>query len=191
MRIVGLTGSIGMGKSTVAHILMTRGIPVHDADRAVHNLYHGRAAPSIEQLFPGTVHGNKVVRELLGDKVFGSAENMHKLENIIHPLVREEEQHFLNTCRKSGHPVVILDIPLLFETNSHKRCDTVIVVSAPPDIQRARVLQRPNINEEKFAHILSRQLPDFEKRRRAHWIIPTSEYAETMRALDDLLRVLY
>lgn len=182
MRIVGLTGSIGMGKSTTAAMFAEAGIPVHDADATVHRLYSGRAAPLIEAAFPGTVVGGTVDRERLGKAVIGNGDAMKALEAIVHPLVREEETAFLDKAREQGAPFVILDIPLLFETGGEKRVDAVIVVSADADIQRRRVLERPGMTDEKFEAILARQVPDSEKRKRADFIIDTGHGLDAARA---------
>lgn len=182
MRIVGLTGSIGMGKSTTAAMFAEAGIPVHDADATVHRLYSGRAAPLIEAAFPGTVVGGTVDRERLGKAVIGNGDAMKALEAIVHPLVREEETAFLDKAREQGAPFVILDIPLLFETGGEKRVDAVIVVSADADIQRRRVLERPGMTDEKFEAILARQVPDAEKRKRADFIIDTGHGLDAARA---------
>lgn len=171
--VLGLTGSIGMGKSATADIFRRLGVPVHDADAAVHALYAGRAAALIEEAFPGTVANGIVDRTKLGAAVLGDPERMKRLEAIVHPLVREEEEAFLRrVARPSG--LAVLDIPLLFETGGEVRCDAVLVVSAPPDVQRERVLRRPGMTEEKFKAILAKQMPDAEKRARAHFILDTS-----------------
>lgn len=169
--ILGLTGSIGMGKSATADMFRRRGVPVHDADAAVHALYRGRAAPLIEKAFPGTVTDGAVDRAKLGAAVLGHSERMKELEAIVHPLVHEEEEAFLQ--RASTYPIAVLDIPLLFETGGERRCDAVLVVTAAPEVQWERVLKRPGMTEEKLAAILDKQMPDAEKRRRAHFIIDT------------------
>jgi len=170
--VLGLTGSIGMGKSATAEIFRRLGAPVHDADAAVHALYRGRAAPLIEKAFPGTVSNGMVDRARLGAAVLADPERMRALEAIVHPLVREEEEAFLR--RVSGQaPVAVLDIPLLLETGGETRCDAVLVVTAPPQVQRERVLARPGMTEEKFTSILHKQMPDAEKRARAHFILDT------------------
>ncbi len=174
MMRVGLTGSIGMGKSTTAAMFAEAGIPVHDADAAVHRLYSGKAAPLVEAAFPGTVTEGVVNREALGKAVLGNPQALKQLEAIIHPLVREEELDFISRAEAAGAPFVILDIPLLFETGGDTRVDKIIVVTAPADVQRERVLSRPGMTEEKFLSILARQMPDAEKRARADFIIDTS-----------------
>ncbi|KRE06149.1 dephospho-CoA kinase [Bosea sp. Root381] len=172
--ILGLTGSIGMGKSTTSDLFRERGVPVHDADAAVHGLYRGRAAAPIEAAFPGVVRDGAVDRQRLSTAVLGRPEALGRLETIIHPFVREEEEAFLRRCRASGAGLAVLDIPLLLETSGEARCDAVLVVSAPAEVQRQRVLARPAMTEEKLAAILARQVPDPEKRRRAHFIVDTS-----------------
>ena len=182
MKIVGLTGSIGMGKSTTATMFAEAGIPVHDADATVHRLYAGRAAPLIEAAFPGTVVDGTVDRDRLGKAVIGNGEAMKKLESIVHPLVRAEEAAFLDTARGQGAPFVILDIPLLFETGGDKRVDAVIVVSADAAVQRTRVLERAGMTEEKFEAIVARQVPDAQKRANADFVIDTGHGLEAARA---------
>ncbi|MCK7615989.1 dephospho-CoA kinase [Roseibium sediminicola] len=170
---IGLTGSIGMGKSTTAKMFAAEGVPVHDADATVHALYAGRAAPLIEAAFPGTVVDGKVDRTLLSPKVLGKPEAMKQLEGIVHPLVREEEQAFLDKARGERRRFVMLDIPLLFETGGSDRVDAVVVVTADAAIQRKRVLDRPGMSEDRFEAILVKQMPDAEKRRRAHFLVDT------------------
>ena len=182
MIILGLTGSIGMGKTTAANMFADNGVPVYSADNAVHQLYSGRAAPLIEAAFPGTVVDGTVDRTKLSSAVLGKPEALKKLESIIHPLVHEEEAAFLARARADGADIALIDIPLLFETGGNNRVDKVAVVSAPADIQRARVLARPGMTEEKFAAILARQMPDAEKRARADFIIDSSGDFEETRA---------
>jgi dephospho-CoA kinase len=187
--VLGLTGSIGMGKTVTAGLFRRRGIPVHDADAAVHALYAGRAAGPVEAAFPGVVEDGRVDRAELGRRVFGDAEAMRRLEAIVHPLVREEEAAFL--ARHGSTPLVVLDIPLLLETASRTRCDAVVVVSAPEDVQRQRVLSRPGMSEERFAAIMARQMPDGAKRRLAHAVIDTGRGVDAaQRQVDDLIRAL-
>lgn len=173
MIVLGLTGSIGMGKSTTARMFSDAGIPVHDSDEAVHRLYRGEAAPQVEAAFPGTVIDGTVDREQLARHVMGNPEALKRLEAIVHPLVRADANAFLSRHRASNAPLVVLDIPLLFETGGRERVDRVVVVTADPDIQRERVLARPGMTEEKFKAILARQVPDAEKRRLADFIIDT------------------
>ena len=169
--VLGLTGSIGMGKSATAGLFRGLGVPVHDADATVHRLYRGRAAPLIERAFPGSVTNGIVDRATLAAAVLNSSERMRQLEAIVHPLVRDEEDSFL---RQVSAPVAVLDIPLLFETGGEVRCDATLVVTAPAVVQRARVLARPGMTEEKFSAILSKQMPDADKRARAHFLVDTS-----------------
>lgn len=172
--VLGLTGSIGMGKSTTAGLFVKRGVPLHDADAAVHRLHRGRAVAPIAEAFPGTVVDGVVDRAKLGAAVLGKPEALKRLEAIIHPLVREEEEAFIARCRKEGAGLAVIDVPLLFETGGQRRCDAVLVVTAPAEVQRQRVLARPGMTEEKLAAILSRQMPDAEKRRHAHFLVDTS-----------------
>ncbi|WP_230531706.1 dephospho-CoA kinase [Microvirga roseola] len=171
--VLGLTGSIGMGKSATADIFRRLGVPVHDADASVHALYRGRAAPLIERAFPGTVSDGTVDRARLGAAVLGDPEKIRQLEAIVHPLVRAEEEKFLESVSALA-PVAVLDIPLLLETGGERRCDAVLVVTAPADVQRSRVLARPGMTEEKFTVILDKQMPDAEKRARSHFLVDTS-----------------
>jgi dephospho-CoA kinase len=175
---IGLTGSIGMGKSTTAKMFAAQGVPVHDADAVVHALYEGRAAPLIEEAFPGTVFEGKVDRTLLSPRVLGKPDAMKRLEAIIHPLVREEEQLFLKNAKAVGHPFVLLDIPLLFETGGESRVDVTVVVTADPEVQRQRVLERPGMSEERFQAILQKQMPDADKRKQADFQIDTGRGME-------------
>ncbi|MDT3376731.1 dephospho-CoA kinase [Labrys neptuniae] len=173
--ILGLTGSIGMGKSATAAMFRARGVPVHDADATVHRLYAGPAVEAVEAAFPGVSVDGVIDRAKLGRQVFGNAEAMRTLETIVHPLVHAAEQDFLATARAKGANLAVLDIPLLYETGGERRCRAVAVVSAPARIQRERVMARPGMDEERFAVILARQVPDVEKRRRAHFIIDSSK----------------
>jgi dephospho-CoA kinase len=177
MLVVGLTGSIAMGKTETARMFARLGYPVFDADAAVHQLYDtgGAAVAMIERAFPGAVIDRRVDRQELGDQVTGNPEALARLESIVHPLVRARQQEFLDAARKAGHAFVVLDIPLLFETGRDKDVDAVVVVSAPEDVQKARVLARPGMTREKFAAILARQLPDSEKMRRADFVVDTSK----------------
>lgn len=182
MIILGLTGSIGMGKTTASNMFAEAGVPVYSADDAVHRLYSGRAAPLIEAAFPGTVVNGTVDRTMLSSAVLGKPEALKRLESIIHPLVHEEEASFLTQARADGADIALIDIPLLFETGGESRVDKVAVVSAPADIQRERVLARPGMTEEKFTAILARQMSDAEKRARADFIIDSSGDFEETRA---------
>jgi len=182
MIVLGLTGSIGMGKSTTAKMFTDAGVPVHDSDEAVHRLYAGQAAPLIEAAFPGTVKDGVVDRTELSRHVLGDAAALKKLEGIIHPLVRADANAFLERNRAAGAPIVVLDIPLLFETNGRGRVDRVVVVTAPADVQRQRVLARPGMTEQKFEAILAKQVPDAEKRKLADYIVDTGNGLEPARA---------
>ncbi|MBS3649764.1 dephospho-CoA kinase [Pseudaminobacter sp. 19-2017] len=181
MIVLGLTGSIGMGKSTTARMFVEAGIPVHDSDEAVHRLYAGIAAPLVEEAFPGTVKNGKVDRTELATRVLGKPEALRKLEAIIHPLVRANADAFLARHREAGAPLAVLDIPLLFETGGRGRVDKVVVVTASPDIQRQRVLARTGMTEDKFQAILSKQVPDSEKRRLADYVIDTGHGMKAAR----------
>jgi dephospho-CoA kinase len=182
MIVLGLTGSIGMGKSTTAKMFREAGVPVHDSDETVHRLYAGKAAPLIEEAFPGTGRDGAVDRAQLAAQVLGRPEAMKKLEAIIHPLVRADADAFVARHRDEGAPLVVLDIPLLFETGGRGRVDKVVVVTAPAEIQRERVLARPGMTEERLAAILASQVPDAEKRRQADFIIDSSQGLESARA---------
>ena len=189
--VLGLTGSIGMGKSATANLFRERGIPVHDADLSVHALYAGRAAPLVEAAFPGTVTGGTVDRVALGAWVVGDAAALQRLEAIVHPLVREEEARFLAEAASAGAPLVVLDVPLLYETGGEGRCDAVAVVTAPAPIQRERVLARPGMTPERFEALLAKQMPDAEKRRRATFLVHTGEGFPRARAdVDAILAAL-
>lgn len=175
MIILGLTGSIGMGKSTAASMLRRLGCPVHDADASVHRLYArgGKAVPAIQALFPDAVKNGAVDRAALAAAVLGKPEALKRLEAAVHPLTRADADDFLKRCARRGVRVVVMDIPLLYETKGERRVDAVIVVTAPPWLQRQRVLARPGMNAAKLANILARQVPDTEKRRRADFVVPT------------------
>lgn len=175
MIVLGLTGGIGMGKSTASGTFRRLGVPVFDADAAVHGLQArgGRAVGPIGAAFPGTVVDGRVDREALRRAVLGKPEALKVLERIVHPLVRSEEERFLAAARRAGRRIVVLDVPLLLETGGEKRVDRVVVVSAPDAVQRVRVLLRGGMTEERLAAIRARQMPDAEKRRRAHHIIHT------------------
>ncbi len=181
MIVLGLTGSIGMGKSTTARMFRDQGVPVHDSDEAVHRLYAGAAAPLIDDAFPGTVIGGIVDRAELGRRVIGDAAALKRLEAIVHPLVRADADAFLARHRAAGAPLVVLDIPLLFETKGQGRVDRIAVVTAPPEVQRERVLARPGMTAEKFEAILASQVPDADKRRRADFVIDTGRGMEPAR----------
>lgn len=191
MFVLGLTGSIGMGKSTVAGFFSEAGVPVHDADAVVHRLYEGEAVDAIEAAFPGTTKAGKVDRKKLSLQVLNNPVAIKRLEAIVHPLVRQSEVQFLDAAVKRGARLVVLDIPLLFETGGECRVDAIVVVSAPPDIQRARVLARPDMNAEKLDAILEKQMPDAEKRRRAHFVVDSSiDFDSTRAQVRGILRAL-
>jgi dephospho-CoA kinase len=178
---LGLTGSIGMGKSTTAAFFRGFGVPVHDADATVHALYRGAAVAPIEAAFPGTTRDGEVDRPTLATRVLGDDAAVKRLEAIVHPLVRDAEIAFLDKARAEGRRVVVLDIPLLFETGGETRVDAVVTVTAPPEVQRARVLARPGMTAEKFEQILARQVSDIEKRRRSHFLVDTARGLEPAR----------
>jgi dephospho-CoA kinase len=182
MLILGLTGSIGMGKSTTAKLFEEAGVPVYDADAAVHKLYEGEAAPAIEAAFPGTTVGGKVDRAKLSASVVHDPAAIRRLEQIVHPMLGASRQKFFDDAEKAGAPVVVVDVPLLFETGGEKRVDAVVVVSTSPQLQRERVLARGTMDEEKFNSILARQLPDAEKRKRADFVVDTSHGLDPVRA---------
>jgi len=173
MIVLGLTGSIGMGKSTTAAMFAEEGVPVYDADKAVHLLYRGRAVAPVEAAFPGVVVNGVVDRATLAERVVGDGDAMKRLEAIVHPLVREEEEAFLERARTSLAHCAVLDVPLLFETGREDRADAVVVVTADATVQRARVLDRDGMTEARYEGILARQMPDSEKRRRAHFLVDT------------------
>jgi len=182
MFVLGLTGSLGMGKSTTAGFFAELGVPVHDADAAVHRLYEAEAVPLIETAFPGTTAEGAVDREKLARRVLDDPAAIKKLEGIVHPLVRAAEEQFLAEAARKNTRVAVLDIPLLFETGGDRRCDAVVVVSAPEDIQRIRIFSRPGMTEQKFAGIVANQMPDAEKRRRADFVVDTSKGIDAARA---------
>jgi dephospho-CoA kinase len=188
--VLGLTGSIGMGKSTAASALRAMGVPVHDADASVHKLMnHGGAAVGfIEAAFPGTALNGAIDRKELGARVYADPAELRRLESILHPMVREQERIFLRTSRARGHPVVVLDIPLLYETGGEKRCDAVIVVTAPKFLQDQRVLRRPGMTRQRLNEILAKQMPDAEKRARADFVVQTGNGKRASR--EALARIL-
>lgn len=188
MLILGLTGSIGMGKTTVAAHLAESGIPVLDADAEVHKLYRGAAAPLIEAAFPGTVRNGAVDRKKLSTALMAKPGEIEKLQAIVHPLVREAERDFLLSHASDGVPIAVLEIPLLFETGGDTLVDATLVVSAPEEVQRARVLERLGMSEEKFVSLLGNQMPDAEKRARADFVVDTSlELEETLAQVDIII----
>jgi dephospho-CoA kinase len=182
MFVLGLTGSLGMGKSTTAKFFAEEGVPVHDADAAVHRLYEGEAVAPIEAAFPGTTANGKVDRDRLAQRVLGDPAAITRLEQIVHPLVARSRDRFLSEAEGNGTAIAVLDIPLLFETGSERRCDAVVVVSAPAEVQRARALARPGMTEEKFQTILAKQMPDAEKRARADFVVDSGQGFDAARA---------
>jgi dephospho-CoA kinase len=182
MLLIGLTGSLGMGKSTTAAMFAEAGVPVHDADAVVHALYEGEAVPLIEAAFPGTTAGGKVDRQKLGARVLGDPAARKRLEGIVHPLVRAGAARFVAEAEQRGEAMALMDIPLLFETGQAEQFDAVVVVTAPPELQRSRALQRPGMTPEKLDSILAAQMPDVEKRRRADFIVDTGHGFDAARA---------
>jgi dephospho-CoA kinase len=181
MIVLGLTGSVGMGKSATATMFADEGVPVFDADAAVHRLYEGEAAPLIAAAFPGTVSAGRVDRERLSRAVVGNSEAFARLEAIIHPLVRKAREKFVAAAKAQGAAVALVDIPLLFETGGEREVDKIVVVSAPASVQKERVLARPGMTEEKFRAIVAKQMPDSEKRKCADFVIDTSRGFEPAR----------
>jgi dephospho-CoA kinase len=182
MIVIGLTGSVGMGKSATALMFAEAGVPVHDADATVHRLYEGDAVAPIEKAFPGVACAGKIDREKLAARVLNDATALKQLEAIVHPLVRRAEGQFLAKAEAEGARCAVLDIPLLFETGADRRVDVVVVVSAPFEEQRRRVLARPGMTEEKFQSLLVKQLSDEEKRQRADFVVDTSQGFDSARA---------
>jgi dephospho-CoA kinase len=182
MRVLGLTGSIGMGKSTTAKLFSEAGVPVYDADATVHKVYEGEAAPAIEAAFPGTTADGKVDRKRLSAQVVHDAAAMKRLEEIVHPMLRAYHQKFLDDAEQSGAPVAVVDVPLLFETGGDKRVDAVVVVTTSPELQRERILARGTMTHEALESILARQMPDAEKRKRADFLVDTSHGLDPVRA---------
>ena len=181
MIILGLTGSIGMGKSTTAKLFAEAGVPVYDADATVHQLYEGEAVPAIEAAFPGTTVNGKVDRARLSAKVVHDPAAIKRLEAIVHPMLGASRRKFLDDAERSGAPVAVVDVPLLYETGGEKRVDAVVVVTTTPENQRQRILARDNMSEEKLDAILARQLPDAEKRKRADFVVDTSHGLDPVR----------
>jgi dephospho-CoA kinase len=182
MLILGLTGSIGMGKSTTAKLFAEAGVPVYDADAAVHKIYEGEAAPAVEAAFPGTTVDGKVDRVRLSQRVLNDPAAIRQLEQIVHPMLGASRKKFLDDAERSGAPVALVDVPLLFETGGEKRVDAVVVVTTTPEAQRERILARDNMTSEKLDAILARQLPDAEKRKRADFVVDTSHGLDPVRA---------
>ena len=180
--VLCLTGSLGMGKSATAKMFAEAGVPVHDSDAVVHDLYAGEAAPLIEAAFPGSTAGGKVDRQKLAAIVINDKTALKRLEGIVHPLVGAARSRFLSDAGISDTPIVLIDIPLLFEIGGESRCDAIVVVSAPAEMQQARAMQRPGMTEEKFTALVAKQVPDAEKRRRADFIVDTSQGFDHARA---------
>lgn len=188
MRVLGLTGSIGMGKSTTAKLFAEAGVPVYDADATVHQIYEGEAVPFVEAAFPGTTGDGKVDRARLSARVVGDPEAIRRLEQIVHPMLRAYHQKFLDEAERAGAAVAVVDIPLLFETGGDKRVDAVVVVTTSPEIQRERILARGTMTSEALDAILARQMPDAEKRKRADFVVDTSHGLDPVRArIQDIL----
>jgi dephospho-CoA kinase len=181
MIVLGLTGSIGMGKSTTATLFAEAGVPVYGADATVHMLYEGEAVPAIEAAFPGTTVDGKVDRNKLSARVVHDPAAIKRLEQIVHPMLGASRQKFMDDAERSGAPVAVVDVPLLFETGGEKRVDAVVVVTTTPELQRQRILARDNMTSEKLDAILARQLPDAEKRRRADFVVDTSDGLDAVR----------
>ena len=188
MLILGLTGSIGMGKSTTATLFAEAGVPVYDADAAVHKLYEGEAAPAIEAAFPGTTSDGKVDRKKLSARVVHDPAAIKQLEQIVHPMLGASRKKFFDDAERSGAPVVVVDVPLLFETGGEKRVDAVVVVTTSPENQRERIMARGTMTQEALDSILARQMPDAEKRKRADFVVDTSDGLDPVRAqIKDIL----
>ena len=191
MLVIGLTGGIGMGKSAAAVRFASHGIPVFNADLCVHQLYEGEAVAAIEAAFPGVARGGKIDRKLLSEKIAGSPQRLRQLEAIVHPMVVAAEIDFLIEQEDKGEKLAVLEIPLLFETGAEKRIDVTVVLSAPAELQRERLLARPGMSVDKLEHLLARQLPDAERRARADYVVDSGESLEDMhRALDKLIESL-
>lgn len=191
MLIVGLTGSIGMGKSSASSYLRSKGISVFDADSEVHNIYAGETALEIEKYFPGSRTAMGIDRNILSEKLAQDPSGFKKLQEILAPLLDKRERTFLYECKMRGEDVVVLDIPLLYETNLNRRVDVVILVSASSEVQRQRVLSRPGMTESKLEQLLSRQLSDFEKRKRANFVVDTNgSLQSTQRQLDVIFKMI-
>jgi dephospho-CoA kinase len=182
MIVLGLTGSVAMGKSTTAGFFADEGVPVHDADAVVHRLYEGDAVPVVEAAFPGTTADGKIDRVKLGSRVMGDLAALRQLEAIVHPMVQDAERRFLADAEAKGAPVVVLDIPLLFETGGDSRVDAVVVATAPAEVQRARAMSRSGMTEQRLDAMLARQMPDSEKRLRADFLVDTSRGFDDARA---------
>lgn len=192
MIVIGLTGSIGMGKTTAARALVRMGLPVHDSDAAVHKLFArgGAAVGPVGKAFPDAIRDGMVDRTILGELVFNDPDALGRLEAIVHPLVRRESQAFLRRCAACRETLVVLDVPLLFEVKRESDCDLVILVTAPAFVQTRRVLRRPGMTGQRLADIRSRQMPDAEKRRRADFVVQTGlDRRETLRTLGHIVKL--
>lgn len=189
MLLLGLTGSIGMGKSTTAKLFQEAGVPVYDADATVHKVYEGEATAAVEAAFPGSTANGKVDRQKLSGMVVNNPDAMKRLETVVHPMLRSHQLKFLEDAEKSGAPVAVLDVPLLYETGGEHRVDAVVVVTTTPEIQRERILARENMTPDKLDAILARQLPDAEKRKRADFVVDTSHGLDPVRQrIGEILR---
>jgi dephospho-CoA kinase len=187
--VLCLTGSLGMGKSTTAKFFAEEGVAVHDSDATVHALYEGEATPLIEAAFPGSTNGGKVDRNKLAAMVLNDKAALARLEAIVHPMVTASREKFLAQAQARGAKIVVFDVPLLFETKAERGCDAVVVVSAPPEIQRNRALERPGMTDDKLTAILAKQMPDTEKRGRADFVVDSSQSFDHTRAqIRDILR---
>src|ERR1700761_2529658 len=182
MKVLGLTGSIGMGKSTTAKLFAEAGVPVYDADATVHKVYEGEAVAAVEAAFPGTTADGKVDRSRLSAKVVGDPTAIRRLEQIVHPMLRAHHEKFLDDAERTGAAVAVVDVPLLFETGGDKRVDAVMVVTTSPQIQRERIIARGTMTEEALDALLARQMPDAEKRARADFVVDTSHGLDPVRA---------
>jgi dephospho-CoA kinase len=187
MLVIGLTGGIGMGKSAAAERFAEHGIPVFNADTCVHRLYESEAVAAIESAFPGVAKDGRIDRKALSEQIAGSPERLLRLEGIVHPLVVEAELDFLRAAEKEGAPLAVLEIPLLFETGADSRVDVTVVMSAPHDVQRARVLSRPGMTADKLEHLLARQLPDAERVARSDYVVDSGLSLADMRIEIDKL----
>ncbi|MDH5410013.1 MAG: dephospho-CoA kinase [Alphaproteobacteria bacterium] len=193
MIVIGLTGSIGMGKTTATQVLARMGLPVHDSDAAVHRLFMrgGAAVAAVGEAFPSAIEGGAVNRKTLGSLVFNKPESLARLEAIVHPLVRRETQKFLKQCALRRERIVVLDVPLLFEVKRDGECDLTIVVTAPAFVQAQRVLRRPGMSEQRLAEIRSRQMPDAKKRRYADFVVQTGlGRRESLRRLTHIVKLI-
>jgi len=187
--VLCLTVSVGMGKSTAAKFFAEEGVAVHDSDATVHALYEGEATPLVEAAFPGSTNGGKVDRNKLAAMVLNDKAALARLEAIVHPMVTASREKFLAQAQARGAKIVVFDVPLLFETKAERGCDAVVVVSAPPEIQRKRAFERPGMTDDKLAAILAKQMPDTEKRGRANFIVDSSQSFDHTRAqIRDILR---